>query len=406
MRAYHLFIASLLITAACSGASGPDRSDDDLGAPSDDVGPDASAPDMGPGDEWVWNLPEGFPRPRVPEDNPMSRSKVELGRYLFYDTRLSGNQTQSCGSCHEQHLAFTDGLPVSVGSTGESTPRGSMALGNVAFNATLTWANPLLRSLETQMLTPLFGEHPVELGLTSQEQMLERLRADDEYVARFQDVFDDDGAGGEAITLDRVTKAISAFQRSLTTADSPFDRFRYSGDNDAMTEQQKRGMDLFFSERLECFHCHGSFNFADSVSHEGTVFEEVSFHNNGLYNVGSTGAYPPENQGIFEITGVLEDTGRFRAPSLRNIALTAPYMHDGSLATLEDVVEHYARGGTLTETGPYAGDGKFNPFKSSLITGFVITESEKQDLLAFFEALTDETFITNPAHSDPFASDQ
>lgn len=361
-------------------------------------------PDAGPPqrDEWVWDLPDGFPRPRIPDDNPMSRSKVELGRLLFYDKRLSGNETQSCGSCHRQELAFTDGLPVSEGSTGELTPRGSMALNNVAYNATLTWANPLLRTLEKQMLTPLFGEHPVELGLVSQEQMLERLRADDDYVTRFIDVFEDDAVGADAVNLDRATKAIAAFQRSLMSTDSPVDRFRYGGDNDALTDQQKRGMELFFGERLECFHCHGSFNFADSTNHEGTVFEEIAFHNNGLYSIGGTGAYPPENQGLFEISGLIEDTGRFRAPSLRNIALTAPYMHDGSLETLDEVIDHYARGGTLTEEGPYAGDGKFSPFKSSLITGFVLSDEERQDLLSFLDALTDETFITNPAHSDPY----
>lgn len=392
MRLSFTFVA-LLLVAAC-------------GEPVEETPvPDVGQPDVGSmeptSDEWVWALPEGFPRPAVPDDNPMSRGKFELGRRLFYDTRLSGNQTQSCGSCHLQELAFSDGLAVSVGSTGERTARGSMSLGNVAYNATLTWANPLLRTLEKQMLIPLFGELPTELGLTSQEQLLERLRDDADYVDAFADVFEDDGQ--DAITLERVTFAIAAFQRGLVTADSPFDRYRYGGDNDALTEAQKRGMDLFFSERLECFHCHGSFNFADSVTHEGTVFEEITFHNNGLYNVAGTGAYPTGNQGLFEITGILEDSGRFRAPSLRNIALTAPYMHDGSIATLPEVVDHYARGGRLIEEGPYAGDGKQSPFKSSLVTGFVISEAEKADLLAFLEALTDETFLTNPEFADPFA---
>lgn len=402
LRAVPIISLALMLTACGFGEElnpEPDTSHRDDGRMDAATADDA---DMASIDGWRWNVPEGFPLPRVPDDNPMSAAKVELGRRLFYDKRLSENETQSCASCHKQELAFTDGLAVSIGSTGLSTPRGSMALGNTAYNATMTWANPLLRTLEKQMLTPLFGDDPPELGLLDQETMLERLRADADYVLRFDGVFGPPMADEQLINLDRTTKAIAAFERSLITTDSRYDRYRYGGDNDALTAQEKRGMDLFFSERLECFHCHGSFNFADSTTHEGTVFEEISFHNNGLYNIGGSGAYPPGNQGIFEFSGVVEDTGRFRAPTLRNIALTAPYMHDGSLETLSDVVDHYARGGTLIEDGPYAGDGKFSPFKSSLITGFIITDAEKADLLAFFETLTDETFITNPAYSDPF----
>jgi cytochrome c peroxidase len=355
---------------------------------------------IGP-DEWAWDLPEGFPRPAVPEDNPMSKSKVELGRYLFYDKRLSGNEMQSCGSCHRQELAFTDGLATAEGSTGEIHPRGSMALGNIAYASILTWGNPLMKELEEQMLTPMFGEEPVELGLESQEQLLERLRNDEDYPEMFREAFGEP-EDGELINLDRTTKAIASFQRSLITANSPYDRYTYYGEEDALTESQKRGMELFFSETLECFHCHGSFNFSDSVEHDGTVFEEVAFHNNGLYNIGGTGAYPPGNQGVYDVTGVLDDTGRFKAPSLRNIAVTGPYMHDGSIETLEEVIDHYARGGRLIEEGEYAGDGKENPFKSELVTGFAITEQEKQDVINFLDALTDEEFLSNPNYSDPY----
>lgn len=351
--------------------------------------------------EWAWNLPEGFPNPAVPEDNPMSVSKVELGRHLFYDTRLSGNQTQSCGSCHIQEHAFTDGLAVSSGSTGQPHPRGSMSLTNIAYASILTWGNPLMKTLEEQMLVPMFGEEPVELGLMSQEQMLERLRDDQMYVDMFTVAFGEPEDGDELITLDRTTRAIASFQRSLVSTSAPYDRFE-RGDEDAISDAAKRGKDLFFSERLECFHCHGSFNFSDSTKHDMTVFEEVAFHNNGLYNINGTGAYPAGNQGIYDITGVLEDSGRFKAPTLRNIAVTAPYMHDGSIETLEEVLDHYARGGRLIEEGEYAGDGKENPFKSELIAGFELTDQERADVIAFLEALTDEDFLTDPAHSDPF----
>lgn len=380
------YIALVLLSVACCGITPPDNS---------------ASPEPEPDNGWKWDVPDGFPLPTVPADNPMTVEKVELGRRLFYDTRLSENETQSCASCHRQELAFTDGLSVPVGSTGEPGVRGSMMLANVAYLETLTWANPLMRTLETQMLTPLFGDDPVELGHTDVDVMLNRLRADADYLARFESAF---GAteNGEVIDLDRVTKAIASFQRSLISANSPYDRYVYGRDATQMSEQAVRGMRLFFSERLECFHCHGSFNLSDSVTHEGTTFQEITFHNNGLYNVSGTGAYPTGNQGIFEITGLIEDSGKFRAPSLRNIAVTGPYMHDGSLATLNDVIDHYSRGGTLTEDGPHAGDGKFNPFKSELLTGFFITTEEREDLLAFFDALTDEEFLTNPAHANPF----
>lgn len=386
-----------LLLAAC-GPGGDDNNGNGDQTNNETVGTNAGT------SGWVWNLPPGFPTPAVPQDNPMSAEKVELGRHLFYDVRLSGNETQSCGSCHVQSSAFTDDLAVSVGSTGEMHPRGSMSLTNIAYSSVLTWGNPLMGTLEEQMLVPMFGEEPVELGLASAEQMLDRLRADDDYPAMFAASFGENPEG-ESITLDRVTKAIAAFERSLVSANSPYDRYTYYGEEGALTESQKRGRDLFFSEKLECFHCHGSFNFSDSVQHDQTVFREAAFHNNGLYNIMGTGAYPTGNQGVFDITGLIEDTGRFKAPTLRNIAVTAPYMHDGSIETLEEVINHYARGGRLIEDGEFAGDGRLSPFKSDLVTGFEITEQEKADVIAFLESLTDEEFLTNPAHSDPFAAE-
>ncbi len=350
---------------------------------------------------YQWDIPDGFPTPRVPEDNPMTDEKVELGRLLFYDTRLSDNQTQSCGSCHRQDIAFTDALAQSIGSTDEVHPRSAMALTNIAYASVLTWGNPLQRNLEEQMLTPMFGEEPVELGLKSQEDLISRLESVEDYQQRFEAVFGPDEGMG-VVNLDRTTKAIAAFQRSLVSTRSDYDRFIYRGQPDAMNDSAKRGMELFFSERFECFHCHGSFNFSDSTQHDGTVFEEIAFHNNGLYNIGGSGAYPVGNQGVYDVSGVLEDSGKFKAPSLRNIAVTAPYMHDGSIATLEDVLDHYSRGGRLIEDGEFAGDGKFNPFKSELINGFTMTEEEKADLLAFLNSLTDEEFLTDPKFSDPY----
>ncbi|AKF04834.1 methanobactin export MATE transporter MbnM [Sandaracinus amylolyticus] len=368
-----------------------------------DGGPeiDAAAIDAGP-QGWVWRLPRGLPVPRVPEDNPMSASKVELGRHLFYDTRLSGNRTQSCASCHEQARAFTDGRAFSIGSTGERTPRSSMTLANVAYATTLTWANPLLLELEAQALVPLFGREPVELGLAGMErELLERLRAEARYRELFPLAFPDES---DPFTVANVTRALAAFQRTLVSGRSAYDRFLYGGEPDALSESARRGLALFSSERLECFHCHQGFNFADAVMWEGSGSREVRFHNTGLYNVGGTGAYPEGGTGVHEISGRADDMGRFRAPTLRNIAVTAPYMHDGSIATLDEVIDHYAAGGRTIAEGPYAGVGSASPLKSGLVVGFELTPDERRDLIAFLESLTDESFLTDPALADPWST--
>lgn len=348
---------------------------------------------------YVWNLPAGFPEPAVPLDNPMSEAKVALGRRLFYDEKLSGNQTQSCASCHQQELAFTEAKPVSTGSTGEITPRGSMALVNVAYNGTQTWANPAALLLEQQIPIPIFGERPVELGATGHEtEILARYAADPLYPPQFAAAFPAEPA---PISFANITRAIASFLRTLVSGNAPFDRYTFQNEKTAMSASALRGLDLFFTERLECFHCHGGFNFSSSTTSANAAFAERAFHNNGLYNIGGGGAYPPGNRGLFEFTGVREDMGKFRPPTLRNIALTAPYMHDGSLATLDEVIDSYAAGGHVTPTGPFAGDGRKNPFKSRFVPGFTLTPDERVDLLAFLNSLTDVSFVQNPAFAKP-----
>lgn len=350
---------------------------------------------------YVWSLPPGFPTPVVPEDNPMSHEKVELGRHLFYDTRLSGNETMSCASCHEQSLAFTDGAARSVGSTGELTPRSSMSLGNVAYISTVTWANPLLLTLEAQAVVPMFGREPVELGLAGlKDDLIDRLSAEARYQALFPRAFPDDD---DPITVANVVRAIGAFQRTLISGGSAYDRRVYRGETDAMSASALRGLALFNSERAECFHCHTGFLFSDSVVWEGSS-REVRFHNTGLYNLSGTGEYPAPNTGVHEISGRPEDMGRFRAPSLRNVGVTAPYMHDGSIGTLEEVIAHYAAGGRTISSGPHAGVGSLNPYKSDFLVGFTLTEAEVDDLVAFLESLTDEPFLTDPRFADPWGA--
>lgn len=354
---------------------------------------------------YAWDLPAGFPTPQVPADNPMSDEKVELGRFLFYDVRLSGNETQSCGSCHLQDRGFADGLAVSVGSTGESTSRGSMSLANVAYVPLLTWANPALVSLEDQALVPMFGEHPVELGLSGMEDgLLGRLREDARYPSMFGAAFPGEV---EPISVTNVVRAIASFERTIISGSAPYDRWAHPApgegpDEGAMSEAALRGMDLFFSERLECFHCHGGFNFTDSVAHAGQPLAEMPFHNNALYNVDGRGAYPEGSRGLYEHDGEPRHMGFFRAPTLRNIELTAPYMHDGSIATLDEVLDHYAAGGRTIESGPNAGVGADSPLKSVFLHGFELTAEERADVLEFLRSLTDPELARDPRFSDPF----
>jgi cytochrome c peroxidase len=332
----------------------------------------------------------------VPAGNPMSEAKVAVGHRLFFDRRLSGNATQSCSSCHRPELAFTDGLQQAVGSTGEVHPRNAQSLINVAYNSTLTWANPALVTLERQMEVPLFGTDPVEMGVTdaTRDRVLNRIKRDRWYAARFQ-------RAGLKITWTTVIRSIAAYQRSLINADSRYDR--YLRNKTKLTESETRGMELFMGERAECHHCHGSFIFNDQVNYLGGPTEPALFHNTGLYNLGGTGAFPEPNRGVFDLSGKPADMGRFKAPSLRNVALTAPYMHDGSIATLEAAIEHYAAGGRNITEGPLAGDGRVNPYKDALVSGIDLTSQDKADLVAFLKGLTDLRIGRDPRFKDPFA---
>jgi cytochrome c peroxidase len=350
---------------------------------------------------WQWPLPAWVPPPAVPGDNPMTTAKVELGRHLFYDRRLSADGTMACANCHEQTRAFTDGKAVATGVTGEAGVRSAMSLANVAYLPVLTWQNPQLTSLEVQALIPLFGEHPVEMGLAGREQQLFAMfSADPTYRRLFAQAFPAEAGQGDAAlySLSTLTKALASFQRSLLSFDSRYDRYRYGGQKDAFSPAAKRGEELFFGEKLECYHCHGGFNFTDNLKHARTPFPEIGFHNTGLYNEDGRGAYPKASPGIVEFTGEPRDAGRFRTPSLRNVAVTAPYMHDGSIATLQEVLRtHYSRAGRAVHLGRAA-----NPLRSELIAGFEINDAEVADVVAFLESLTDERFLRNPAHGDPW----
>ncbi len=360
---------------------------------------------------YRWDLPQGFPTPRVPSANPMSEAKVRLGRYLFYDQRLSGNGSQSCASCHRQELAFTDGRRAPVGSTGEAHSRSAMSLVNVAYSSVLTWSDPGLRTLEDQALVPLLSEHPVEMGVKGHEDaVLATLRAAPVYVSLFREAFPEafprsSGShedSGTPFTLQNVAKALAAFERSILSARSPWDRFHH-GDADAISEAAKRGEVLFFTDGLAgCFRCHGGFNFSDATDFQGNTRTPAEFHNTGLYNLPGALSYPAPNLGIYSHTARAADIGKFKTPTLRNIQLTAPYMHDGSIATLDEVLDHYTAGGRTIERGPFAGAGRDNPHKDRRITGFTLTAQQREDLLAFLRSLTDGEVIRDPRFSNPW----
>lgn len=353
---------------------------------------------------YRWPLPAWVPPPVVPADNPMSEDKVALGRHLFYDTRLSANGSMSCATCHQQDKAFTDGRALAVGISGERGVRSPMGLANTAYMPTLTWVNPQIKSLEVQALMPLFGEHPVEMGLAGHEaELFKQLQADPTYRKLFSKAFPDEARGGEAAlySLSTLTKALAAFERSLMSFDSPYDRYQYGGEPEAISPAAKRGQELFFGEMMECYHCHGGFNFNDNVQHSLLPFPEIGFHNTGLYNVDGEGGYPADNPGAVEFTGNPSDKGRIRTPSLRNVAITAPYMHDGSIATLEDVIRrHYALAGRST-----SDTGQPSPMRSGLLVGFDASDEEVADLLAFLNSLTDRSFLTNTKLGNPWTVD-
>lgn len=351
--------------------------------------------------DYDWKLPKGFPTPIVPSANPMTRAKVDLGRHLFYDERLSINEKTSCATCHLQEKAFTDGKPAAVGTTGQVHPRNSMSLANVAYSPSFNWANPAVVELERHALLPIFGEFPVvEMGMAGNEDLLVgRIKSEPIYADLFARAFPN---ADEKITIHNVTQAIASFVRSLVSGNSPYDRFRFQGQKDAVTESAKRGEQLFFSERMECFDCHAGFNLSGTVNFVGKAIENAQFENNGLYNIDGKGAYPADNTGLFEVTMKRDDMGKFKVPTLRNVELTAPYMHDGSIATLEEVIDHYRAGGQTISDGRYKGIGSESPFRSDFVRGFNLTQQEKLDLIAFLKSLTDEEFVTDPKFSNPW----
>lgn len=303
----------------------------------------------------VFDVPAGFPAMPVPADNGLTPQRIALGKRLFFDAQLSRTGKVACGSCHLQQNAFADPRQYSIGVEGRLGDRNAPALINMAWNTSFFWDGGV-PTLEQQAIAPIIN--PLEMDMPLQG-VVDRVKADPSYVEMFRTAY------GSDPKPEWVTKAIASFVRTMVSGNSRYDRFN-RGDSAALNASERRGMGLFFGERAECFHCHVGFNLTNNT-----------FQNNGLYSV-----YADSGRG--RVTERPSDLGKFKVPTLRNVEVTAPYMHDGSLATLEDVVEHYASG------------GKGHPNQSSTIHRLDLTEEEKTDLIAFLKSLTDQAFLSDP----------
>ncbi|HKU14787.1 MAG TPA: di-heme enzyme [Steroidobacteraceae bacterium] len=336
------------------------------------VGIALSDPDEGAA-QYVWRLPPGFPVPAVPADNPMSEAKVALGCRLFSETRLSATHAYSCASCHRAERAFTDGRALALGAKGASTPRGAMTLTNVAYNPAFTWASERVVTLERQMEQPLFNEHPLEMGLRRDDrELVEWLSRQPDYASAFRASFPQEA---QPVSIPNVIKAIASFERTLISGRSPFDRYVYDDDRTAFSPAARRGMRLFYSDRSGCARCHFGVNFSGPVVQRGKPAPPALFANNGSAVQG--------DEGLSAETQRQHDRGRFRVPTLRNVALTAPYMHDGRFATLEQVIDHYAAGGRHAQSLGVV-DSQIRPLD--------LSAQEKRDLVEFLDGLTDTQF--------------
>ena len=305
---------------------------------------------------WQWHLPLQVAAPSVPADNPMSLAKVELGRRLFYDADLSFDGTMSCGTCHQQKHGFTDGNATRPGVHGDPGRRNIPGLANVAYLSPLTWADPRQTTLEKQAAVPVFGLSPVEMGMDAdKDELARRLSRDPCYVRMFREAFPETRG---AIDFPSVSKALAAFERTLISFDAPYDRYR-RGDESALSGPAKNGADLF---QRHCTSCHSGADMTDANYHR-------------IENAAGR-----SDQGLSEVTGSVSDAGKFRTPGLRNVAVTGPYMHDGSALTINDAIARHAL------AAPVVRD---------------FSASQWADLSAFLASLTDPDFLGDRKFAAP-----
>jgi len=311
--------------------------------------------------------PLGLPPVPVPADNPPTADTIALGRRLYYDNRLSGDNTVACSNCHNPAMAFTDGRPVSLGVGGKTGTRNAPTVLNAAYNPLQFW-DGRAKSLEDQAGGPI--QNPLEMN-QPHDVMVAKISKLTDYQAAFDKAF-----GPGAITVDKVEKSIASFERTLITGNSPFDRYQYGGDKKAMSAAAIRGLAIFKDKQKgNCVVCH-------TIEDNYALFTDGKFHNIGE-GLDSNGEL--KDLGRYEQTHVDADRGAFKTPTLRNIAKTGPYMHDGHVKTLKDVVDFYVGGGTS------------NPYLDKEMKELKLKGPERADLVAFLEALTCEM----PANSGP-----
>jgi cytochrome c peroxidase len=328
----------------------------------------------------------------------IAQNQIELGRHLFFDRRLSVNNTRACATCHNPNFAFTDGYKRSLGAFADLHQRNTQPLFNLCFLKNYTAADSTIHSTLQQMEKPLFNTHNIEMGAAGQEaEILGRIKNDKNYALLFANACYESN-------WQSIKKSISQFEESITSFSSPYDKF-IAGDSNAISASAKNGLKIFFSANTNCNFCHGGKNFSASIMKTDTEINEQYF-NIGLYNLNNRGDYPEYDKGLMELTKQKQDMGKYRVPTLRNLAFTAPYFHDGSAASLVDVVDHYATGGRIINDGVYKGNGSQNQYKHRLVKGFKISTNEKLDLIAFLISLSDSNFIKNKMYQNPFVADE
>ena len=314
-------------------------------------------PEVTPVDpEPLLAVPPGFPTPVFPDGNGLTPARWMLGKKLFYDPIMSSDGTRSCASCHHAAKAFSDTVAFSPGIANRPGTRNAPTLANIGYHPYFTREGGV-PTLEMQILVPIQEHNEFDFNILL---IVDRLLRDTAYVRMSREAYDRDP---DAFVI---TRSIACFERTLVSGQSPYDLYHFQGKNEVLTTVEKRGLNLFFSEKTDCSQCHTGFNFTN-----------YTFENNGLY-----ADYP--DPGRFRLTELESDRARFKVPTLRNISLTSPYMHDGSLTTLEAVVEHYNAGGYP------------HPNKNALIRPLGLTAGEKADLVAFLNSLTDQAFVRNP----------
>ena len=301
-------------------------------------------------------VPEGFEPIVFPDDNEFTVDRWQLGKKLFYDPIMSSDSTISCANCHQAELAFSDHEIVSLGVEDRPGTRNAPTLANLAYHPYFTREGGV-PTLEMQVLVPIQEHNEFDFNIVL---IAERLNKIPSYVEESQKAYNRDP---DAFVI---TRALANFERSLISGNSPFDQFFYQDQRHVLSDSERNGLDLFFSDQTNCSACHQEFNFTN-----------YAFENNGLYE-------EYDDPGRFRLTGMESDRALFKVPSLRNIALTGPYMHNGRFINLEEVIEHYNNG------------GKGHPHQSDLIKPLNLTAEERVDLIAFLNTLTDQTFIENP----------